>query len=129
MVDFNNDATITTPATDVEKILILQKRENFIDALEHCNKIDGMGGTADLSVARSRLHSLYLQLQASLKRNMDPQTFLELEKDLKSEELQDILNAFFSISNWLDEIKLTRIDTKRKYDSSKVETENKARGL
>jgi len=131
MVDFNNEATIGTPAADVEKISILQRRYDLIEAFEQYKKGRLANVGTSLSITRARLISLFLELQATLERR--------LTKDKKYQELKDlifanslteeeILSAIYIINRELDKINLTKIDNQRVYDSTSVETENKEKG-
>lgn len=137
MVDFNNETTIGTPATEVEKISILQRRYDLIEAYEAYKK--GRLGMveANLSITRARLISLFLELQASLKRRLfkkaEGQTKNEYEK-LKDSIFADKLNeeqllkVIFRINEELDEMRLIRVDNQKVYDSTDVEEENKEKG-
>ena len=61
MVDFNNEATIGTPAANVVKILILQARANAIEALEFYNKRTSLGVEANQTTLKDRLGSWFLE--------------------------------------------------------------------
>lgn len=124
MVDFNNETTITTPAADVIKILILQRRNDFIEASESYLKGEFGGSTMEIDILKARLYSLFYELQAALKRHYKPKEYEVLIKELKGQDYNTLMNAFFKINEWLDYMKLTRVDTKQRYDSTRVETEN-----
>lgn len=53
-MDFNNETTVGIPAADVERISILQRRYDMIEALEDYKKkrLNGVGVT--LSIVRAR---------------------------------------------------------------------------
>lgn len=124
MVDFNNDVTVTTPAADVVKILILQRRNDFIEASESYLKAEFSGTNTDIDILKARLFSLFYELQAALKRHYKPQEYDNLISDMRSDDYNKIMKAFFKINEWLDFMKLIRVDTKQRYDSTRVETEN-----
>lgn len=126
MVDFNNENTITTPAGDVVKILILQRRNDFIEALEAYRKQINTGVASDIYIVQARLYSFFLELSASLYRTMKPEDFDELKLLLESKYYDDLIRAFNIINMWLDEKKLIRLDTKQQYDRRRAEEENKA---
>jgi hypothetical protein len=124
MVDFNADATITTPAADVIKILILQRRNDFIEASESYLKAEFSGTSTEIDILKARLYSLFYELQAALKRHYKPTEYEKIIKNIRSDDYENIMKAFFKINEWLDYMKLIRVDTKQRYDSTRVEKEN-----
>jgi hypothetical protein len=129
VVDFNNEATIGTPASEVVKILILQRRYDMMEALEQYNKLQNQDQEADISVARARLFSLFLEIQAMLKRRLTKEEYDDLFSQVESSNKNQIMKAIYSINEQMDKISLTKIDTKRVYDTTRVEKENKIKGL
>jgi len=132
MVDFNNETTIGTSAWDIVRVLILQRRNDLIEAIEYYNKLECRNTDGDLSIVQARLHSLFNELQASLKRRWNgpkDTRYKDLIDKIKSDKFKDIIDAFYILNEYLDEINLTRIDTRKQYDGSRVEEENKERGL
>jgi len=129
MVDFDNEATIGTPAVDVVRILILQRRADVFEAWEQYNKDKYSNIQTDLSIVRARLFSLFLELQGGLKRRLPPQEYTTLLYNLNSEKQEDILGVILMLNEYLDSLNLTKIDTKKKYDKTRVEKEHKVKGL
>lgn len=125
MVDFNNESTITTPAADVVKILILQRRNDFLEALEAYNKEKARGIQTDISIVKSRLMSLFLEIQPALRRTYSAEDYEELQVLIDARDEQEIIRAFIAINTWLDDKKLIRIDTRKQYDRTIAENENK----
>lgn len=130
MVDFNNDTTIGTPAADVVKILLLEKRNNLIEALEVYKKFDNRDVQADLSIVRARLLSLFLDVQAAFKRRIEPGEYEKIKiRVLQSKEEEEILEVIYLFNEYLDDIRLTRIDNKKTYDPTEVGNEDKIKGF
>lgn len=130
MVDFNNETTIGTPASDVQKISILQRRYDFIEAHEDYKKKKLNNVTVSLNVLRARSESLFFEIQATLKRRLKPDVYNSLLGSLfNPKDYEDIRRVFFIINEFLDELKLTRIDTYKVYDSTDVDTEDKVKGF
>lgn len=132
MVDFDNEATVGVPAIDIERISILERRYNLIEALEDYKKKQYKGIGVDLSAVRARLFSLFMQLQGTFKRRLKdkPQEYDDLLKGcLESDKEKDILKHIYYISELLDELRITRVDMKRTYDERNVEKENKIKGF
>lgn len=128
MVDFNNEATIGTPAVDVVRILILQRRSDFIEALERYNKMEYQNTSPDISIVKARLVSLFLELQAGLKRRLKKESYTELMAKVYHEDMAQVLEAFNYLNEYLDDIRLTRLDNRPKADKTKWEDVNKAYG-
>ena len=129
-MDFNNETTVGIPAADVERISILQRRYDLIEALEDYKKKRLRGSGVDLSIVRARLFSLFIEIQALLKRRLNEKDYNHiLYSCLNSTKEEDLVLVIFLLNEQLDEIKLTRIDTSRVYDSKDVEEENKEKGF
>ena len=90
MVDFNNETTIGTPAVDIERVLILQRRNDVIDALEGYKKLDYQGTEADLSIFRSRVLSFFEQLSASILRVQGQDSFLRIQLAIETGTFEEI---------------------------------------
>lgn len=129
-MDFNNETTVGVPAADVERISILQRRYDLIEAYEDYRKKKLMNAGVQLSIVRARLFSLFIEVQAMLKRRMSKADYdLVLNGCLDSTNEFEIREIIFKINEQLDEVKLTRIDTSRVYDQTDVEAENKEKGF
>ena len=129
MVDFNNDVTIGTPAVDVERISILQRRYDLLDALEDYKKKKFQGSNTNMSIVKARLVSFFLEIQAILKRRLkNPDYTAVVSKVFSSNNETEILDLIYKFNEMLDDIRLIRIDNKRLYDPGNVEAENEAQG-
>jgi len=126
MVDFNNDATIGTPAVDVVRILILQRRSDLFEALEQYNKQEIRGIQCDLAVVRSRLISLFYELQSGLKRRSTVEEYNSIVEGLKSDKIDDVKKIISKVNHYLDEIRLIRLDNKPHVDKKNWEAVNSA---
>lgn len=130
MVDFDNETTIGTPAVDIVRVLILQRRADVFEAWESYNKEDFQNQQTDLHIVKARLFSLFLELQGGLKRRLTKgKDYTNLIKDLESNTKKDLMKATLYINEYLDGLNLTKIDTKKKYDKTRVEKEHKVKGL
>lgn len=134
MVDFNNEATIGTAAVDVERISILQRRYDLIEALEDYRKKRIAGAGVGLNIVRARLFSLFLEIQAYLKRKLTKENRLKEYETLRDSCLtetkeEEILRLIYRINEELDVLRLTRIDTRQVYDETDTEAENEIKGF
>ena len=130
MVDFNNETTIGTPAVDVVRILILQRHADLIEAWEGYLKKKYSNVQPNSSIVRARLQSLFIQLQSAIKRSRTEEAYTIVVKGIReAKEEDELYKQIIFLNEFLDDLKLTRIDTKKKYDSTNVEEENRAKGL
>jgi len=137
MVDFNNETTVSTPATNIVKVLLLQARAVLFEALEqyYTHKFNGI--TPNISVARARLLIAFLELQGYLKRTLpkdrakeEQKTYSQVFEKLDSEEFEekDMKDLVQFLNVKLDKLNITKIDTHKEYDRSSWEQDNKAHG-
>jgi len=129
MVDFNNETTISTPAGDVIKILILQRRYDLFESLEAYNKQRGQGTDPNIGGVSARLYTFWLELEAMLKRRLKAEEYETLYQNVISDKEANIILAINTINAQLDFIKLTKIDERQVYESHRAEKENKVKGM
>lgn len=121
--------TVASGPTELLKIIILERRKFLIDAIEHYNRRKFDNRSASISNIRAEMISLFLEIQAALRRDYKDEEYKELYGMVNSKEPDVLLDAFFQINQWLDEKKLIRVDTKKQYDSTRVESENREKSL
>ena len=129
MVDFNNEATVGTPATDIMRVLVIEERKYLLDAIENYYKHLYLNSDPDNSIIKSRLQTLYLELYGSIQRHLEPELIKELETNIESHEFKDNLEATKTFILLLDKFKITRLDTKRIYDSTRPAEEDEEKNL
>lgn len=134
MVDFNSEATVGTPAIDIVRVMVLERLNNVIDAYEDYVKKNEQGYEKDLSIIKARLKSLWLILEAQIKRKdtmlkKEDRVYDKIKSQINSNDAIEIDEAITFFNNYLDDIKLTRLDTKKVYDKTIAEIENKTKGL
>lgn len=129
MVDFHNEATVATPAADIVRVLILQRRNDLIESIEYYSKTTYASIQGSIAPVRARLLSLFLEIRGLLSRRMDKSYFEKIPSIIEKADYDGLLDLTFKINEILDEVKLTRIDEKRVYDKNRTEEENKVKGL
>jgi len=129
MVDFNTETAINTPARSIEGVMLLEKREAFLQAKESYNILKFQGSSPQTAVMRARLINLIDQWYGYLKRQKE-QDVSNWIKQLENDEIEDkdISNIFYEISEEMDKSKLTKIDIKV-IDTTDIELENDVKGL
>lgn len=132
MVDFNNEATVATPPGDVVKIVVLERREQCIEAIESYYNVEATNLETHQRVAvmRARVMAFWYQVQAMAYRRLDEEVYESVVEDMRaSKKADDLLLAFEWLNSFVDEMGLTMIDTRAKYDRTRVEDANKKKGL
>jgi len=150
MTDIYDDAkTVATAPHDLLKIIILERRKFFIDAMERYNKnkFGSRNSAPDLARMRAEMGSLFFELQAALKRDLGDKKLSEykghgvdeddkamsvyvwLKQHVEGKSAKNMTAAYYFLNEWLDDKKFIRIDTKRQYDSTRAENENRMKSL
>lgn len=129
MVDFNNETTVSTPAVDIVRVLILQRRADLMEALEDYLKKEALGYAQNINIVRARLYTLFLEVSGMLKRRA-PEDYDRLKDSIRNlDEVEDIIKLILEFNDILDSIGLTKIDTRKKFDSTIAENENIDKGI
>jgi hypothetical protein len=129
MVNFDSDSTITTPPVDVLKILMLQRREDVFSAIESYKRDQTKGIESGTAHINSRLWGLWMQIEPSYKKNKSSQEYEDLKIQVESNDINELIKAIYNINAYLYEKQATRWDTKKTYDGSRSEIENRMKGL
>lgn len=131
MVDFNNETTVTTPPADIVKISILQRRYDLIEAYEDYKKRRFNNVNVPLSIVRARLISMFLEIQAALKRRLKSEAYELIKERCLGKEIkeEEVLDTIFKINEELDAMRLIVPDTAKAYNKLRVEEENKEKGF
>lgn len=129
MVDFNNETTISTPAVDIVRVLILQKRENVIDAIEDYTKKISLGYSESTNIIKARLNSLFLENEFLFKARLTAEEYKIVEDSLGSNDIKKLKDSFRLMNRAFYDIKLTKIDTKKEYDNRDIEMDNRENSL
>lgn len=132
MVDFNTDATVSSPAANLVKILLLQARANALEALEFLNKKESSGVQFEQAMIKARLGTWFLEHQAYLERTMPTKDYKELYNKFTSKlffsttdlEKDEVLDLFIFLNKIMDKLRITKVDTKAVYDRSNIEEDN-----
>jgi len=138
MVDYNNDTTLATPPIDINRIQILERRAYVIEALEKYYKNKNSGVKGQTHIFKSVLCSLFWELQETINRKFPEtvetegkltidQMYNILFKDKASQE--EVISVWKQLNLMLGEMNLTRVDTKKEYDTTNIEEENRIQNL
>jgi len=134
MVNFNNDNTVSTPAANIVKLLIIEARYNSFLAIEEYNNKISCGVSFNQAKVRARLGTWFLEHQAYLDRTFteekDKQDIINIKKDLffhKGDiDYDRLLEIIVYLNDLIDKLKITKLDTKKQYDTTDIEEDNKA---
>lgn len=134
MVDFNNDNTISRPPRDIVAYIVIEKLYNYIEADEDFTKKKMLGSTAPqlIAIPRARLRSLFLICHPLLQRKLSDEdyeilhrTCVQITEKITSD---DLLFSFNILAKVLDDLELTKLDTKQKLNRTNIEETNIALG-
>lgn len=137
MVDFNNEATVSTPPGEVVKIVVLERREQCIEALESYHNVESANLETGhkVTILKSRVMAFWYQVQAMVKRrlaNVKPgeTTYDEVREAMTAAKTaEELVGAYEWLNEFVDSMGLTFIDSRAKYDRTRVEDSNTKKGL
>ena len=128
MVNFENETTITVPATDIVKYGTLNRLWNLQEAWEQY-MIDLSHGTSNSKkYVVARTFSMFLNIRSMIARKFTPEEYNIIETQCKSSDIEELYKAYVRITNILDDMGLTKIDTKKSYDLTSLSQANKYKG-
>lgn len=122
MVNFNNEVTVGTPAVDVVRIIILNRWWDLQEAMEEFNKHKFFNKNYSNAIIKARALTLYYCTISMLKRKAMAD---KVKKMIDEDKIED---AYLEMSEVLDAVNLTKIDTRKSYDRTKIEEANKEAG-
>lgn len=100
------------PAIETLRASIIMKRSQVVHLIADMKRMKEQHGLGSyhLSSIQSTLLSLYLEIRPLLRRRLPKEVFEELRVDIQTGEYEALLNSFFIIDDFLDEIELLKID-------------------
>jgi hypothetical protein len=132
VVDFNNESTVATPPGEVVKIVVLERREQVIEALEsYYVSVAGSRETHHkVATLRARVMAFWFQVQAMARRRLKDNKYDEVERSIgEARSFEELVGAFEWLNEFVDDMGLTFIDGRARYDRSRVEDANTKKGL
>lgn len=138
MVDFNNETTVGTPPGEVVKIVVLERREQVIEALEkyHWTESSDQDTTHKKDILRARIMAFWYQLQAMVKRRLaktqaeGAPSYDDVKEAITgAKEEDELIGAYEWMNEFVDDLGLTVIDSRPKYDRSIAEDANQKKGM
>lgn len=140
MVDFNNESTVSTPPGEVVKIIVLERREQVIEALEsyYRSLAADLDTSVKIDVLYARLMAFWFQIEAMARRRLkdarggeDDLTFEQVRKAVinSKNKFDAMIEAFEWMNQFVDKMGLTVIDGRAQYDRRNIEDANLKKGL
>jgi len=136
MVDFMDGQTVAKPLTDLLKIMILERYDNFIESYESYYRMKFLNKTPRTNDIRSRLLSLFSYIKPAMLSEEDNKhhdttvkSVEALEIAIKDKDVDEIEEAFEIINAWLYKKKITKFDNITRIDYTNIEAENKQKGI
>lgn len=139
MVDFNSENAVSTPPGDIVKIVLLERREQVVEALENLDlaKANRQDTTIKIDILYARVRALWNECQAMAVRRLkkakgtdDDPTYAMVEKALlEAKEEAELYEAYKWLNKFIDEMGITKIDTRKNYDEMDIEEANMSEGI
>jgi len=130
---FEKDATVSQSATNIVRLLVLQRYDHMIRSWEVYNNANENSGLKQRARVRfmSSLQALVAMLRPRWSGRKKSEYDLEkINKFLKEDNSIGIDEAVDIVLGYLEnDLKLTKLDTRTEYDRTDVELENTMRGL
>ena len=146
MVDFNSEGAFSANKAHILELVILGRRDELINTFQLWSEAKISNSSKEETLRnklRSVLLSVFLELERPLNRKLikrgktghiiDDEKFEFMKGKLtdfdQSVDAKDLMKLYLMINTTLDELNLIKIDNKRAYDSTNIETENGEKGL
>ena len=99
----SNPELMSAGVEQIKRMLIAQRHMWVVDAIEAYKRVEaGSGYNVDTSVIKSRVFSLFLELQSGLRRVLSDAEFSFLSSQVESKEFDEIYAAFIMMDSFLD---------------------------
>ena len=110
--------------TETRTIYILFNRMKVINSIQKYYMIKRQGSQAPSNTLTSSVMALFLDVSSSLKRSIKKEEYEQIRSLCFSDSPVKCLEGFILLDNWLDAKGLTKFDTKKNIDYSKIEEVN-----
>ena len=113
MVDFDNEALYAKSSSDIEQLVTLQSRNIFMESMRDAYKRSFQGTSAEMGTPKANLLDLYTHIRDELIRDLKAEAVIKLEADIKkAKTIEEVYSLFKVIDEFLDKLKITRLDKK-----------------
>lgn len=146
MVDFNSEGAFTANKAHILELVILGRRDELINTFQLWGESKILNNSKEETLRtklRAVILSVFLELERPLyrklvKRNdkgrvIDSSEFDSIKDKIidfdQAVEGDELIKIYFTLNQALDELNLIKVDNKRAYDSTSIETENEQKGL
>lgn len=145
MVNFNSEGAFTANKAHILELVILGRRDELINTFQLWREYKiGLSSKEESMKHKLRavMFALFLELERPIYRRLsvfdkkskkvNSSKFDELSQVIQETgevEDTDLVDAYLVFNKALDEMNLIKIDNKRSYDTTDVESENSEKGL
>jgi len=146
VVDFNSEGAFSANKSHILELVILGRRDELINTFQLWSEAKISNSSKEESLRyklRAVLLSVFLELERPLnrkliKRGRNGSVLDSYNYDFmcsmltKFDQVVDsavLMKLYFLINTTLDDLNLIKIDNKRAYDATNIETENGEKGL
>ena len=133
MVDFNSDNMLGTNRSHILDLIILGRRDEWLNTYQkyQVSLLDNKSGSQELfNLLKGILLTLAFELKETIIRHHDRAFYDGLVSRVRNSVSDvDIVDAFDSLNALLDVLNMTRVDTRKKIDTTNIELENEVKGI
>jgi len=132
--DFNTEASLGTNRAHILDLIVLSRRDEWLNTYQQY-KVSVYNNNADKNELffrlRGILETIEFELRETLKRQLKKEpSYNDFKTDLLSADSeQKLLSCFDTVNNVLDTLQITKIDNRKRVDSTDIEATNESKGL
>ena len=131
MVNFETDTIVQVSPRQTITYIYIQRSEELQLAWKEYHTIlwQNKNASGKLADVRSCLHALYNRMEAMLKKSLSPEDYNRVTEMVHSQEIEILEKVTYELETFLYSKNITKIDSVKSYDLTRVEMENAAFGL
>lgn len=139
MVNFDSDSAVSTPPGDLVKIVILEARQQVTQSMEFYERSDFMKLDAQSRLAEiyGNVRHFWRQIKAMAKRRLkgakgtieDPTYDMVNKAIMGANNFEELDEAYDWMNEFIDDMGVTKIDSKRNYEDLDIEEANELEGV
>jgi len=128
MVDFNNEAILSTDKYHIIHVLVQQRLAEVIDAKKEYDKKTLQNSNTPTNVLKAYIMAFFNQIEANLEQT-DEKAYSEIKEKIDSNKLDNMWEAFKQINTWLYKSKSISFVRKKEFDPENPFDYDRSRGL
>jgi len=131
MVDFNSDGALGTNRGHILDLVLLGRHDEWLNTYQKyvLSKLENSSDQNRLlNTLKAISQTIEFQLRETLKRRVKT-NYEEFKELIKRNDEKSIIESFNIINRTLDELQITKIDTRKNIDFTNIEEVNRSKGM